>query len=305
MLAAVSMVLGLACLSLLPLVATQRRTALPDHADRGLRHDRLSHALGIGAALLAAVMAGLWAIDAHTMRGDLGIPLFMGLAAGLGYVAAQTGCQLLWPRPAGAHRRADLTPRGPSDVTSPMARQLMGLAAVVLGVAITAPALLAPLDGPTFGAQDIYRAGWDQPPSAVNTVRQILGLGWPGLRYGFPALIAAASLLLLMWLSLRVIADRPKIADVSAAVDHDMRRTVARRVVAAAGGTIAFAGGWFALSAGSRIIETGTDWTLTGGWILLILGVAWSAAGAAAAVAGVLWPTRRPLARSTADTARR
>lgn len=291
MTAVVAMVLGLACTGLLATVVTQRRTALPDHADRGLRHDRAWHAVGLGAALLAAALAGLWAMDAP-WRGELGIPLFMALAAGVGYVAAQTAGQLLWPQPGGEHRRADLTPRGPADVVGPRTRRMVAAVVVVFAGAVALPALIAPLDGPTAGPQDIYRAAWSDPPSAVNTVRVVLGLGWPGLRYGVPAVLAAGVLLLLTWLCIRAVADRSRIADTAADVDAVLRRAAARRVLAAAGGTLAFAGGWFALATGSRLVEVGTAWGVPTGLVLLVLGGVWAAAGLVTAVVGVLWPVR-------------
>lgn len=293
MAAAVALVLGLFVLGVLATVVTQRRTSLPDHADRGLRHDRATQAVASAAALLAAVLAGLWAWDNPAMRGGLGIPLFMTLGAGTAYVGVHVLGQLLWPRPAGAHRRASLTPRGPSDVVHPLPLRLLRVTAGVLAVAIALPAVLAPLDGPTVGRQDIYRSPWGEPPSAVNVVREVLGLGWPGLRYGLPALLMAGAVLLLTWWFLRLLADRPRVADTPTVVDEAMRRVAARRVLSAAVGTLAFAGGWFVLTTGSRLAETDPGSVPVVGLTLLALGALWATAGIIAAAVGVLWPARR------------
>jgi hypothetical protein len=150
--------------------------------------------------------------------------------------------------------------------------QLIAVPLVVLVLAVVLPAVLAPLDGPSAGTREIYRASWDQPPSAVVTVRDVLGLGWPGLRYGVPVLLATLALLLLAGLALRAVADRPTVVDSGTSWDRAMRATVARRIVTVTAGVLAAEGGLLTLAAGSRLMETGTGLLL--------------------ATAGVLWPGR-------------
>jgi hypothetical protein len=132
-------------------------------------------------------MGALWAMESPLVHGELAIPLAGVLGAGIGYLAVVG--QLVWPRPAGP-RRAVLTPRGIGDVAGGWAPRLVGVSLAAAILAVLLPALLAPLDGPSAGTRQVFRAGWDEPPSAVITSREVLGLPWPGLRYASPALLA-------------------------------------------------------------------------------------------------------------------
>lgn len=299
-----AMVLGLLCIGLVAAGVTQRRTALPDHADRGVRHDRMVHVLALVVALLSAVLGALWAMESPTVGGGLAIPLAATYGAGLGYVAVQAAGQLVWPRPAGEHRRAALVPRGVADVTGPWVRPLLAIPLAVLATAVVAPAVFAPLDGPSAGARDVYRAGWDQPPGAVVTLRHVLGLGWPGLRYGLPVVVATGLLLGLAVVALRAVADRSRVADVDADVDQEARRTVARRIACVTAGVLTVSGGWLVLAAGSRLVETGTGMTVRAGVLLLAVGTMWAAAGVLVAVLGVVWPAARRVAGPTMAVSR-
>lgn len=286
------MMLALTVIGMGLVVLTLRPTHLSEHADRGLRHDRLVRALGLGVAGLTAGAGGWWAMEFPLVRGSLAIPLAVVLGAGIGYLAVLTVGQLAWPRPSSPTRRAGLIPRGVGDVAGARGMRLIAVPLVVLVLAVVLPAALAPLDGPSAGTREIYRASWDQPPSAVVTVRDVLGLGWPGLRYGLPVLLATLVLLLLAGLALRAVADRPTVVDGGIRWDRAMRATAARRIVTVTAGVLAAEGGLLILAAGSRLMETGTGVVVPAGTVLLGAGVGWAAAGVLLATVGVLWPVR-------------
>ncbi|MCW2534712.1 MAG: hypothetical protein JWQ26_411 [Modestobacter sp.] len=280
--------------------ATWRPTGLPQHADRGLRHDRLVQAIALAVAGLTALMGALWALESPLVHGELAIPLAGVLGAGIGYLAVVAVGQWVWPRPAGPRRRALLTPRGIGDVAGGWAPRLVGVSLGVAVLAVLLPALLAPLDGPSAGTRQVFRAGWDEPPSAVITLREVaglpwplrefFGLPWPGLRYGLPALLAIGVLLALAALALRAVADRATVTDAGSAWDQQARATVVRRIVTATAGVLAMVGGLFMLTAGSRLMETQAGLPVLGGGLLLAVGTLWASAGAGLAVLGVLWP---------------
>jgi hypothetical protein len=282
--------------------ATWRPTGLPRQADCGLRHDRLVQAIALAVAGLTALMGALWAMESPLVHGELAIPLAGVLGAGIGYLAVVAVGQWVWPRPSGPRRRALLTPRGMGDVAGGWAPRLVGVLLAVAVLAVLLPALLAPLDGPSAGSREVFRAGWDEPPSAVITLREVaglpwpfrefFGLPWPGLRYGLPVLMGIVVLLALAALGLRAVADRATVTDAGSAWDQQARATVARRIITATAGVLATVGGLFMLTAGSRLLETQTGLPALGGGLLLALGTLWASAGAGLAVLGVLWSGR-------------
>jgi hypothetical protein len=286
------LVLVIVVTALIVVGATWRPTGLPQQADRGLRHDRLVQAIALVGAGSTGLMGALWAMESPLVHGELAVPLAGVLGAGIGYLAVVALGQWVWPRPAGPRRRALLTPRGIGDVAGGWAPWLVGVPLAVAILAILLPALMAPLDGPSAGTSQVFRAGWDDPPSAVVTLREVLGLPWPGLRYGSPALLAIAVLVALAVVGLRAVADRATVTDAGSAWDRRARATVARRIITAAAGVLAVVGGLFMLTAGSRLMETQTGVPVLGGGLLLAVGTLWASAGAALAVLGVLWPGR-------------
>ena len=288
----VGLLLGLVAVAAAVVGVARRPTGMPQHADRGLRHDRVVQSLALGAAVLTAALGALWAMESSTVRGGLAIPLAGELGAGVGYLAVLAVGQLAWPRPPGPQRRAQLTARGVRDVTGTWSSRLITCPLLVVGLAVVLPAWLAPLDGPSAGDGDIYRARWDQPAGAVLTVRHVLGLPWPGLRYGVPVTVAVVVLLVLAGVALRAVADRATVADVDSAWDRAARATVARRITAVTAGVLATVGGTLVLTAGSRLVETETGGRAAAGGVLLAAGTAWAAAGFLLAVVGVVWPGR-------------
>ncbi|MGY1745754.1 hypothetical protein [Blastococcus sp. SYSU D00695] len=298
------LVLALIATACLMGTVTRRPTGLPPDADRGLRHERRVHAAALAGAGAAALVAGLAAMDHPLVRGELAVPLAVTFGAGIGYLGVTAVGQLAWPRAAvGRLRRAALVTRDVSDVAGRRTRRQVGLPLAVLVLAVAAPALLAPLDGPSAGSRAVYRAAWDEPPSAVVTVRDALGLGWPGPRYGLPALLAAGVLIVLAWLALRAVADRATVTGAGAGWDAAARAAAGRRVVAVTAGVLTVAGGWLVLAAGSRLVETGAGATVPVGGVLLVAGTLWAGVGLVSAVVEVLRPVgAEPRGRAGAGT---
>ena len=290
----VGLLVALVAVAAVVVGVARRPTGMPAQADRGLRHDRLVQGLALAVAVLTAVLGGLWAMGSSTTRGGLAIPLAGELGAGIGYLAVLAVGQLIWPRPPGPQRRAQLAPRRVQDVTGVWTSRLVTFPLLVVVLAVLLPALLAPLDGPSAGDGAIYRAGWDQPPSAVVTIRDVLGLPWPGMRYGFPVLIALLVLLVLAGVALRAVADRATVTDAGSAWDRVARATVARRITAVTAGVLAAVGGTLVLAAGSRLMETETAHLAALGGVLLWAGALWAGAGLVVAVVRVLWPGGAP-----------
>jgi len=130
--------------------------------------------------------------------------------------------EVTWPRPTGPVRAGRLGRRGLGDVCPRwlllIAVGLVAGAAVVLAAA----AVLAEADG---------RSLTSSSRTADGGLASATASPFPGLFYGGPVLVALGVLVVLVWLTLRLVVHRPAVAGADHATDTALRRAGAHRVL--------------------------------------------------------------------------
>ncbi|GAA1647673.1 hypothetical protein GCM10009790_30960 [Georgenia ruanii] len=198
------------------------------------RHENLTSALALAGGLAVAVL--LLTADAAALPGPPGgLTAVSLLGAGLAALLVHAVGELTWPRPVGVVRHASLRRRtmraigGRRVALAGATAALAALALVVFGLTADATGRAVPHPVTPLAAGEGYVSGASGP--------------YPGWAYGLPLLAALTVVLAVGAGVLRLVVRRPAVAGTREADDLALRRTSARRVLAAVqlvvGGTLA------------------------------------------------------------------
>jgi hypothetical protein len=231
---------------------------------------------GVVAAALTAVLGPLEQLGSGVTA--LAVPAVYATTHTLVLLAGEAG----WPRPRGPVRSADLTARTAAQVSSPRWRRLLWSAAAAVALVCVLGWVTADADGRsvTVGPRGPL------PEGATSSTAS----PYPGAVFAVPALVAAALLVVLVVLGLRLVASRPAVDGAARGDEAVLRRASAHRLLrgactgllATAGGMLAFGGA--ALHSAAQPVLGGVqgDVALSGGSPVL------SATGSSCLVLGVL-----------------
>lgn len=293
LLAAVAVVASPALL----LVRDARITVAPSTAAaRAVRHATMPAAVATAVLLLALVAAAAVMLVGSRQwpggRAVVSAPLAAGaLALGVYALGERT-----FPRPEGAIRTASLTSRSVADVAPRYLVRAVITWAGVLAVLLVTGVLTA--TGPRHLDRTID--GWISR-----------GEPYPGTWFAVPLAVVGAVVLVLTWLTLRLVATRPAVGGVDDAWDLALRRSTAARVLRGVQLAFAFtvAGvllmtAWALHSAGAPMPRLGPDsasdsYVTAGSVVFVLAQAAWVTGVALAARRGA----PRPSARRSADLA--
>lgn len=204
------------------------------------RHGLIVAVLAPVAGIVTVVLLVGAGMDVgHGFPGKTGDALALApLAYALAHTLVLLIGELTWPRPAGAVRRARLTPRRLGDVAPRRLLRTCLAGTVLLVATIAAGAALAGGDG----TEILHRDG-----------PYLRGAGpWPGWHYGEPVTVELVLLLGLLAGALWVVVTRPAVATEDERMEAALRRTSAHRVLrGATAGVLLTAGGFVGRAAGS------------------------------------------------------
>ncbi|WP_402467282.1 hypothetical protein [Isoptericola aurantiacus] len=203
----------------------------PDGAPlrRARRHDALIAWASTVAGLVTA--AGVLTLPITWTTDRLPAPPAAGVLWTVGpFAVAVAAClvravgELTWPRPAGTVRTASLTRRTVRDLGSVPLRAL-GATAALLATALVAAGVTAGPSGTSVASPERTLADGSIVSGSAGP--------YPGWPYGVPMLAALAVTLVVTIATLRVVARRAPLTDLSSEQDDAVRRTSAARTVAA------------------------------------------------------------------------
>ncbi len=198
------------------LVLDARRTVAPStSATRALRHGTLTAATAAAALLLAVVGTAAWLLLGRGGVDDR-VVACTPLAAAAVFLAVHALGERTHPRPGGELRTASLTSRTVADVAPRHLRRAVLVWAGVLAALLALGCLTA--SGPRHVERTLR--GWTTT-----------GAPYPGTWFAVPLALTAAAVLGLTYLTLRVVATRPAVADVDGTWDLALRRASAARVL--------------------------------------------------------------------------
>ncbi|ROS75494.1 hypothetical protein [Cellulomonas sp. PhB143] len=266
----------------------QRAVAPTTVGRRALRHAALTRVVATLLLVFGTVAIPVLNRYGGVLPGLVGrVAALLPTASLLGFLALHAIGELTWPKPRGAERHARLVARTTSDITTGRLYH----APIVWFAALAAVSLL-------FG---VMASGPRSLSRVIDGYRAHTVGPFPGWLWTVPILVAAAAVLVVTELVLRLIASRPAVEDVGEEWDMWLRRRAARSILRTVQlmlgltltGLVALAGlalRWLGLGSGGGAPAPVSQGYITVGNMVLVLALA----TAVAALVLALWPARDP-----------